>query len=347
MFLYIFLRIHFPVQIYLEVWKRKCSALSYRWGTIYMTNLDVPRIGFYGTVGKDPITGRMQPQYPIWRTYAAMYLVSAPLCLLCIIPAGVLAVSQFWLEARVIAAFGADSYWTWAPSIFEAVIVAVFSGKFEALATWLTDRENHRTQAQYERHRVVKLIALEFVNNFLSLFYIAFWLRDVQLIGSQLITQLVVFQIVQKLQGTLYPIGMSKLIALKDTVLSNWYQAQQSNALGELNVIELEADDPRIEQNQHERVLLEYNTYEDYLEMYIQFGYVVLFASVAPLAAAAALLNNVIEIRLDAFKLCRIYRRPLAKRAKNTGAWLLAFETLLVMSIITNCGLLYLQPEVT
>lgn len=152
-------------------------------------------------------------------------------------------------------------------------------------------------------------------------------------------------QIVQKLQGTLYPIGMSKLMKLKDTVFSNWYQPQTNN-LADLNVIELSADDPRIEQNKYESSLLEYNTYEDYLEMYIQFGYVVLFASVAPLAAAAALLNNFIEIRLDAFKLCKIYKRPLAKRAKNTGAWLLAFESLLVMSIITNCGLLYLQPEV-
>lgn len=43
--------------------------------------------------------------------------------------------------------------------------------------------------------RVVKLIALEFVNNFLSLFYIAFWLRDINLIRSQLMTQLIVFQV--------------------------------------------------------------------------------------------------------------------------------------------------------
>lgn len=89
----------------------------------------------------------------------------------------------------------------------------------------------------------MKLIALEFVNNFLSLFYIAFWLRDINLIRSQLMTQLIVFQvfipnerdmlsclfyfilqIVQKLQGTLYPIVVSKLIVLKDNVLSSWYQ---------------------------------------------------------------------------------------------------------------------------
>lgn len=150
------------------------------------------------------------------------------------------------------------------------------------------------------------------------------------------------FQIVQKLQGTLYPIVMSKLIVFK-----NSFYKPHHTSLNDLNIIDLSEDDPRIEQNKYESTLLEYNsTYEDYLEMYIQFGYVVLFASVAPLAAFAALLNNIIEIRLDAFKLCVVYKRPLAKRAKNTGAWLLAFETLLVMSIITNSGLLYLQPEI-
>lgn len=104
--------------------------------------------------------------------------------------------------------------------------------------------------------------------------------------------------------------------------------------------------DPRIKQNKYESSLLEYNNYDKYLELYIQYGYVVLFASVAPLIALAVLLNNIIEIRLDAFKLCKFYKRPMAKRAKNIGVWLLAFETMLVMSIITNCGLLYLQPEV-
>lgn len=119
------------------------------------------------------------------------------------------------------------------------------------------------------------------------------------------------------------------------------------NEYDDLNIVHLSKDDPRIEQNKAESVLLEYNsTYEDYLEMYIQFGYVVLFASISPFSAVAALINNIIEIRIDAYKICCVFRRPFAKRAKNTGAWLLAFEAMIVMSIITNCGLLYLQPEI-
>lgn len=120
------------------------------------------------------------------------------------------------------------------------------------------------------------------------------------------------------------------------------------NEYDELNIVHLSRDDPRIEQNNDERGLLEYNsTYDDYLEMYIQFGYVVLFASISPFAAVVAFINNIIEIRIDAYKLCCVYKRPFSKRAKNTGAWLLAFEAMILISILTNCGLLYLQLEST
>ena len=39
------------------------------------------------------------------------------------------------------------------------------------------------------------------------------------------------------------------------------------------------------------------------------------------MAAFWALLNNVIEIRTDAFKMCRIYQRPFAQPANSIGAW--------------------------
>lgn len=42
-------------------------------------------------------------------------------------------------------------------------------------------------------------------------------------------------------------------------------------------------------------------------ELYIQFGYVVLFSSVAPLAAFWAFLNNILEIRLDAYKVDLVF----------------------------------------
>ena len=113
----------------------------------------------------------------------------------------------------------------------------------------------------------------------------------------------------------------------------------------DLGVLSLDEDDLRIVRNRKETILDEYVIYDDYLELYIQFGYVVLFSSVSPLAAFWAFLNNLIEIRIDANKLCKFFRRPFARRTKNIGAWQLAFEVLAISSIFTNCGILYLSPQ--
>lgn len=55
--------------------------------------------------------------------------------------------------------------------------------------------------------------------------------------------------------------------------------------------------------------------------MFIQFGYVVLFSSAFPLAAMCALINNIIEIRSDAFKLCTSLQRPFGMRVESIGQW--------------------------
>lgn len=51
----------------------------------------------------------------------------------------------------------------------------------------------------------------------------------------------------------------------------------------------------------------------------IQFGFVTLFVASFPLAPLFALLNNIIEIRLDAKKFVTELRRPVAVRAKDIG----------------------------
>ena len=61
--------------------------------------------------------------------------------------------------------------------------------------------------------------------------------------------------------------------------------------------------------------------HEDYLELYIQFGYILLFMVTYPMAAFWAWVNNVIELRVDAFKLVRTQRRPAVSRVGHIGAW--------------------------
>lgn len=68
------------------------------------------------------------------------------------------------------------------PSIVYAILVYLMNYYYRQLASYLTEWENHRTQSQFGRHRVTKLVLFEFVNNFMSLFYIAFYLQDFEML---------------------------------------------------------------------------------------------------------------------------------------------------------------------
>ena len=74
----------------------------------------------------------------------------------------------------------------------------------------------------------------------------------------------------------------------------------------------------------------------DYSELAIQFGYSSLFAVAFPLARAMCLISNIIEQRLDAYKICRVYRRPECLTRESIGAWGTVFDSLAVGSVITN-----------
>lgn len=55
--------------------------------------------------------------------------------------------------------------------------------------------------------------------------------------------------------------------------------------------------------------------------MIMQFGLMVFFAPAFPLAALFSLVNNLFEIRSDAFKVCLLFQRPFGQRVANIGTW--------------------------
>ncbi|XP_044726729.1 anoctamin-10 isoform X2 [Chrysoperla carnea] len=350
--------------VFLEVWKRKCSEYAYKWGTIGMTSLDEPRASYYGQMIKDPVSGRVTPQYPRWKTYTKMYCISLPIVIFCMsIGFGIMLVS-FWVEdyikTKVSPLNEYRMYLVYLPSVIYAALVYVMNFYYRKLATRLTEWENHRTQSQYDRHRVTKLLLFEFVNNFMALFYIAFVIQDIEMLQNQLVIMLIILQIINNFQEAILPL-IVRIYVEKVKNLKRYLKKQVQDAFGSLSktktdrnsmgdgihedqfdyIQTLHVDDSRIQAANAEGKMESYEgTYDDYLEMFMQFGYVVLFSSVYPLAAFWAILNNIFEIRADAFKLCMVYQRPLSRKVKDIGAFQKAFEVLGALSIVTNCGLI-------
>lgn len=64
------------------------------------------------------------------------------------------------------------------PKVLLAGAITLMDEAYFKLAVWLNDHENYRLQSKYENHLIGKVAVFQFVNSFLSLFYIAFYLRD-------------------------------------------------------------------------------------------------------------------------------------------------------------------------
>ncbi|QQP41663.1 Anoctamin, partial [Caligus rogercresseyi] len=68
--------------------------------------------------------------------------------------------------------------------------------------------------------------------------------------------------------------------------------------------------------------------------------------SLCPLAAVIALFNNLLELKVNSFKLCRMVRKPTPRANRDLGAWYEAFNLTVILSIMTNLALLSMDPDV-
>ena len=74
----------------------------------------------------------------------------------------------------------------------------------------------------------------------------------------------------------------------------------------------------------------------EYLDLSIQFGFVILFSAAFPLAPLFALLNNFLKIRTNAKELTKYSKRTVPKKTVDIGIWESIFWTLALLSVATN-----------
>lgn len=330
--------------VFLELWKRKGATIAYTWGRLTINDdsssmLEKPRAEYKGHPRISPVTGLLEPHYPTWRRRLKMYLVTYPLLVLSLL----FAASGMWLYFEFkehMMLWYKDSTGLWSrivkklPGVVYASLIYGLNHLYGKLAVLMNDWENHRVPSSYNNHLIVKLVLFYSVNSFLSLFYIAFYLQDMLMLKQHLATLLITQQLIQQVQESVFPYMKYKR--------HNIQVQKSSNGLVKIRKMR----DPK-NQVTKEGNLPDYSTtFQDYLELFLQFGYVFLFSAVYPLAAFWALLNNIIEIRTDAFKLCNLHQRPFTQPASSIGAWQVAFEAISIIAVMTNCALIGMSRSV-
>uniref|UniRef100_A0A8D0HBW5 Anoctamin n=2 Tax=Sphenodon punctatus TaxID=8508 RepID=A0A8D0HBW5_SPHPU len=325
--------------VILEVWKRYSAVLTYRWGTLMMKRqFEEPRPGFHGVLGINPVTGREEPVYSSIRRQLRIYLVSLPFVCLCLYFSLYVMMIYFEMEEQALDYHYEDqtlfsSLILFMPSIIYAVVIEVMNRIYRYAAEFLTSWENHRLESSYQNHLVLKVLVFNFLNCFASLFYIAFVLFDMKRLRQSLATLLITSQVLNQCVEALLPYWLQKRRNKK--VKKRIYSSKMDIDLSLFEQVNLEKEMDTF-----------LGTFDDYLELFLQFGYVSLFSCVYPLAAVFAVLNNITENYSDALKMCRVFKRPFSEPTATIGVWQLAFETMSVISVVTNCVLIGMSPQV-
>ncbi|XP_076878417.1 anoctamin-1 isoform X1 [Brachyhypopomus gauderio] len=232
-------------------------------------------------------------------------------------------------------------------AIINLVVILILDEVYGAVARWLTELEVPKTDKSFEERLIFKTFILKFVNAFTPIIYIAFFRgRLVGRPGSYLY----VFESYRMEECAHGGCLMELCIQLSITMLGK--QLIQNN-LFEIGVPKLKkliryikSKRSAFQEQEREKKLRRYETdflldpfsglTPEYMEMIIQFGFVTLFVASFPLAPLFALLNNIIEIRLDAKKFVAELRRPVAARAKDIGIWYNLLRGVAKVAVIVN-----------
>ncbi|CAL8374160.1 unnamed protein product [Arctogadus glacialis] len=222
--------------------------------------------------------------------------------------------------------------------VLNMLVVLVLEEVYGAFAVWLTELELPKTEAEFEERLIFKSFFLKSMNSFAPIFYVAFFKGRfagrpgdyVYIFGDyrmeecappgcliELCIQLSMIMLGKQLiQNNVFEVVIPKLKKMYRTMQEK--KGKQRAACG----AEAQEQGPRRPKQQFDKdFALEpfEGTCPEYMEMIIQYGFVSLFVASFPLAPAFALLNNVIEIRLDAAKFVSEIRRPDAVRCKDIG----------------------------
>ncbi|KAK6640619.1 hypothetical protein RUM44_012315 [Polyplax serrata] len=343
---------------FLEYWKRKCATIAYQWDcTDFQGVEEKPRAEYAAKapfIAVNPVTGVREPMFPKnergKRIATGLGLVFVMISVVIIF---IFAIIVFRIAIAIplhnmnMTRGYAHTMANLTGAGLNFVIIMIMSKFYEWLAQKLTRWEMHRTQSEYDDNYTFKVFVFQFVNFYSSIFYIAFFKgRFVGYPGNyvyifnmrneeceeggcliELAQQLAIIMIGKQVINNFMEVGMPWV---KSWWLKTKVKTKKSKKQPNKNQIQVQ-EDYYTSPNE--------GLFQEYLEIVLQFGFITLFVAAFPLAPLFALLNNWVEIRLDAQKFVCHTRRVIPERTEDIGMWFKIMQYLAHIAVITN-GLL-------
>uniref|UniRef100_A0A8C5SWA3 Anoctamin n=1 Tax=Laticauda laticaudata TaxID=8630 RepID=A0A8C5SWA3_LATLA len=215
--------------LFLEEWKRRGAEFAYKWGTLDTPaeSIEEPRPQFRGVKRISPVTNTEEFYYPPWKRLLFQCLVSVPICIFCLSFVFLTMLGCFELQEFVLSIKELPRLVRFLPKIMLAIIVTVCDEIYRKIAYWLNDMENYRLQSAYEKHLIIKMVLFQFVNSYLSLFYIGFYLKDMDRLKELLLIFSLFQSLVRQLKDAVLPSITLQLhlylISFKGLLIFSWH----------------------------------------------------------------------------------------------------------------------------
>jgi anoctamin-10/anoctamin-7 len=338
------------VTVFLEFWKRKESVMRVRWGMVNFHSREQPRPEFTGERVPSPVDGKIIEHFPFFKKVMRKMMSQMVVWtfIMCVI-GSIFAIAI--LRQDIIQAGGSPMGGKILLGVVSAAQIQISNVIYGIVALKLNNFENHRTASEYENALISKTFLFKFVNSYNSLFYIAFFRRFESVTVLGLDENGVEGQIPNKrycapkdclddLQVQLGSVFVS-MILIGNTIeilipAIKGCLRRRSDRDYDANGNEIVKSAP-----EEEKSLDVYeSTFEDFDEMAIQFGYVTMFVVAFPLTPLLALLNNLLEAKVDSFKLINQKQRPHPHGFHDIGTWFDILSILSFMAVITNSALI-------
>jgi anoctamin-10/anoctamin-7 len=332
--------------VYLEYWKRTQCAKSYIWDTQGFEEAEQARPEFYGVTKdeitgedmRDPISGEVSLTYQPYKRYIKYGAGACGIMVaLLVVVFSVVGIMIYKIVMRNTAGSEVAAY---TPGIINAAVIGILNTLYGYLAKGLNDWENHRTQTDYDDQLIAKTFLFQFINSYISLFYIAYFKSYVGSIfdNPQYGDYCLNDDCMTELANGLGSILITRLVIGNTVEVVVPFIKQQIRVRSEsMSLTDEQKTRPYFKWEKESKLEPFEDTFAEYNEMIIQFGYITLFVASFPLAPLLALANNVLEIRTDAAKMTQIHRRPPPLIAEDIGTWYSILEVMSIICVMTNC----------
>ncbi|XP_051001707.1 anoctamin-1 isoform X3 [Acomys russatus] len=232
--------------------------------------------------------------------------------------------------------------------IINLVVIILLDEVYGCIARWLTKIEVPKTEKSFEDRLTFKAFLLKFVNSYTPIFYVAFFKGRFVGRPGDYVYIFRSFRMEECAPGGCLMelcIQLSIIMLGKQLIQNNLFEIGIPKMKKFIRYLKLRRQSPSDREEyvkRKQRYEVDFNLEPfagltpEYMEMIIQFGFVTLFVASFPLAPLFALLNNIIEIRLDAKKFVTELRRPVAIRAKDIGIWYNILRGVGKLAVIIN-----------